>query len=80
MQLTYNEGKSVVAERFIRILKTSIYENMTVRNCCSYLDYLDKLVGEYINTYHCSIGKKPIRADYQVIYANVASLTVFALC
>ena len=27
-------------------------------NSRSYLDYLDKLLGEYSNTYYCSIGKK----------------------
>ena len=29
MYLTYNEGKSVVAERFIRTLKNKIYKHMT---------------------------------------------------
>ena len=31
---------------------------MMEANSRSYLDYLDKLLGEYNNTYHCSIGKK----------------------
>ena len=29
MYLTYNEGKSVVAERFIRTLKNKIFKHMT---------------------------------------------------
>ena len=29
MYSTYNEGKSVVAERFIRTLKNKIYKHMT---------------------------------------------------
>ena len=29
MYLTYNEGMSIVAERFIRTLKTKIYNHMT---------------------------------------------------
>ena len=29
----------------------------------SYLDYLDKLLDEYNNTYHGSVGKKPIDAN-----------------
>ena len=29
MHLTHNEGKSVVAERFIRTLKHKIYKNIT---------------------------------------------------
>ena len=30
MYSTYNEGKSVVAERFIRTLKNEIFQHMTV--------------------------------------------------
>ena len=29
MYSTYNEGKSVEAERFIRILKSNLYKHMT---------------------------------------------------
>ena len=29
----------------------------------SYVGYLNKLIDEYNNTYHCSIRKKPIHAD-----------------
>ena len=58
MCLTYNEGKSIVAERFIKTLKGKIYKKMTVNDSKSYLGYLNKLVDQYNNTYHCSIGKK----------------------
>ena len=51
MYSTYNEGKSVIAERFIRTLKGKIYKKMTVRNSCPYLDYLEKLVDKYNNTF-----------------------------
>ena len=57
MYSTHNEGKSVVAERFIKILKGKIYKTMMTCNSHSYLDYLDKLVDKYNNTYHRSIGK-----------------------
>ena len=30
----------------------------------SYLSYLNKLVHQYNNTYHHSVNKKPIHADY----------------
>ena len=30
----------------------------------SYFSYLNKLVNKYNNTYHCSIGEKPVNADY----------------
>ena len=54
MYSIYNEGKSVVAERFIRTLKymTSISKNV-------YIDKLDDTVNEYNNTYHRTIKMKP---------------------
>ena len=38
---TYNEGKSLVSERFIKIFYGKIYKTMTARNSRSYLDYLE---------------------------------------
>ena len=64
MYSSHNEGKLVVAERFIRSLRGKIYKKMTANNSKSYLDYLNKLVDECSNTYHRSIGKNPIHADY----------------
>ena len=52
MYLKYNEGKSVIAERFIKTLKTKIYKKMTANNTKSCLSYLNKLVDQYYNTYH----------------------------
>ena len=60
----YNEGKLVVAKRFIRTLKSKIYKTMAANDSKSHLSYLNKLVDEYNNTYHNSIGKKLIDADY----------------
>ena len=37
MHSTFNEGKSVVAERFIRTLKNKIYKHMTTILKCLYL-------------------------------------------
>ena len=65
---THNEGKSVVAERFIRTWRSKIYIIITTNNKKSYLGYLKKLVDEYNNTYHHSIGKKPINADYSPFF------------
>ena len=50
MYSTHNEGKSVVAERFIRTLKNKIYKHMTAisKNVC--FDILDHIVDEYNNT------------------------------
>ena len=60
MYSTYNEGKSVVAERFIRTLKSKIYKYMTSISQNAYIDELDDLVNEYNNTYHTTIKMKPI--------------------
>ena len=53
-----NEGKSVVAERFIRTLKTKIYKYLT--SVSKYIDTLDDIVGEYNNAYHRTIKMKPV--------------------
>ena len=54
MSSTYNEGKYVVAERFIRDLKTKT---------CKYISSIPKLdyiVNEYNNTYHNTIKMRPV--------------------
>ena len=60
MYSTHNEGKSVVAERFIRTLKSKIYKYMTSISKNGYIDKLDDIVDEYNNTYHTTIKMKPI--------------------
>ena len=60
MYSTHNEGKPVVAERFIRTLKNKIYEYMTSLSQNVYIDKLDDIVDEYNNTYHTTIKMKPI--------------------
>ena len=62
MYSTHNEGKSVVAERFIRTLKSKIYKDMTSISKNVYIDKLDDIVDEYNNTYqyHTTIKVKPI--------------------
>ena len=60
MYLIYNVGKSVVAERFIRTLKTKIYKYMTSISKNVYIDKSDDIVNEYNNTYHRTIKMKPV--------------------
>ena len=60
MYSIHNEGKSVVAERFIRTLKTKIYKYMTSVSKNVYTDKLVDVVGEYNNTYHRTIKMRPI--------------------
>ena len=57
---TYNKGKSVVAERFIRTLKNKIFKHMTAVSKNVYFDVLDVIVDTYNNTDHRTIKMKPI--------------------
>ena len=59
MYSTNNEGKSVVAERFIRTLKSKIYKYMTSISKNVYIHKLDDIVDEYNNAYHTTIKMKP---------------------
>ena len=59
MYSTFNEGKSVVAERFIKTLKNEIYKHMTTVGQNVYFNVLDNIVNKYNNTYHSSIKMKP---------------------
>ena len=52
MYSTHNEGKSVIAERFIRTLKNKIFKHMTAISKNIYFDVLNDIVDEYNNTYH----------------------------
>ena len=56
---TFNEGKSVVGERFIRTLKNKLYKHMTATGKNLYYDVLDDIVNEYNNTKHNTIKMKP---------------------
>ena len=68
---THNEGKSVIAERFVKTLKSKIYKKMTDNDSKFYLPQLNKLVDQYNNTYHHSINKKHINADYSASTENI---------
>ena len=59
MYSTYNEGKSVVAKRFIRILKNRLYKHMTAVSKNVYYDVLDDIVKKYNDTWHSTIKMKP---------------------
>ena len=72
MYSTYNEGKSVIAERFIRTLKNKLYEHMTATGKNVYYDVLDDLVNKYNNTKHSTIKMKPIdvKNDNKIVYID----------
>ena len=59
MYSTFNEGKSVVAERFIRTLKNKLYKHMTATGKNVYYDVLGDAGNEYNNTKHNTTKMKP---------------------
>ena len=59
MHSIHNEGKSVIAERFIRTLRNRIYKYMTSVSKNVYIDKLDDIFNKYNNTYHNTIKIKP---------------------
>ena len=59
MYSTYNEGKSVVAERFIKTSKNKLYKHKTATGKNVYYDVLHDVVNEYNNTKHNNIKMKP---------------------
>ena len=60
MYSKYNQGKAVVAERFIRTLKKKIFKDMTVILKNVYSDVLYDIVDKYNNSVHKTIKIKPI--------------------
>ena len=60
MYSLHNERKSVVAEKFIRNLKTKIFKYMTSVSKNVYINKLNDIVNEYNNTYHITIKTKPV--------------------
>ena len=72
MYSMYNEGKSVVAERFIRTLRSKLYRHMTAIGKNVYYDVLDDVVNKYNNTKHSTIKMKPIdvRDNNKIVYID----------
>ena len=70
MYSTFNEGKSVVAERFIKTLKNNIFKHMNTISKNVYIDSLNDIVNRYNNTVHKTIKIKPIdvTGDFYVEY------------
>ena len=58
MYSQHNEGKSVIAQKFIRTLKKKIYKYITSVSKNEYIDKLDDIVNKYNNTYHSTIKIK----------------------
>ena len=71
MYSTFTEGKSVVAERFIRTIKNKLYKHMMATGKNVYYDVLDDVVNEYNNAKHNTIKMKPIDVgDNKKVYID----------
>ena len=57
---THNEGKSVIATKIIRTLKSKIYKYMTSVSKTVLIDKLDAIVNKYNSTYYSTIKMKPV--------------------
>ena len=55
MYSTHNDGKSFIAERYIRTLKNKIYKYMNSVSKNVYIDKLDDIVDKYNSTYHSQL-------------------------
>ena len=77
MYSTYNEGRSVVAEKFIRTLKNKNFKHITAVSKIVYFDALDDIVNKYNNTVHRTIKMKTIdvTSDSYAEYNEDSNLT-----
>ena len=78
MYSTYNEGKSVVVERFIRTLKNKLYKHMTATGKNVYYNVLDDAVSEYNNTKHSTIKMKP--KDLKMVIQEYILINIIKKC
>ena len=58
MYSKHNEGKSVVAKKFVRTLKNKIYKYMNSISKNMYIDKLDYIVNKYNNIY-----QRPLKSN-----------------
>ena len=75
MYSTFNEGKFVVAEKFIRTLKNKIFKHMTAISKNVYFDVLNDIVNKYNNTIHRTIKMKPIDLQMILLLNTMKNLT-----
>jgi soluble cytochrome b562 len=59
----YNEGKTVIAERFNRTPGEMITKHLTSNDTKNYVSVLQKLIDEYNNRHHASIEMSLVEAQ-----------------
>ena len=67
MYSIYNDGKSAVAERFVRTLKKETYKYMATISKTVYIAKLDDIFNKYNNTCHRTIKMKPVYAKLTLV-------------
>ena len=74
---TYNEGKSVVAERFIETLKNKIFKHTAAVSKNFYFDVLDDIVNKYNNAVNRTIKMRSIdvTSDSYAEYSEDSNVT-----
>jgi len=60
---THGEHKSAVVERFNRTLKEIMWKRFTAENTRKWIDMLGKLVHDYNNRRHSTIGMSPTKGS-----------------
>ena len=66
---THNKWKSVVSERFIRILQNKTYNYMRSTSKNVYIDKLDDMINKYNNIYLSTIGMNPV--DVHILIKHI---------
>ena len=77
MYSTYNEGKFVVAERFITKMKNKNFKHIAAISKNVYFDVLDNIVNKYNNTVHRTIKMKTtdVTSDSYAEYNEDSNIT-----
>jgi hypothetical protein len=63
---TFGEHKSAVIERFNRNIKEKMWKRFTAENTRNWIDMLDRLMSDYNNTKHSTIGMTPTEGSKKV--------------
>jgi hypothetical protein len=68
---TFGEHKSAVIERFNRNIKEKMWKRFTAENTRNWIDMLDRLMSDYNNTKHSTIGMTPTAGSKKVNEAYI---------
>ena len=73
---TFGQHKSAIIERFNRTLKEIMWKRFTAENTRNWIHILDKLIMEYNNRIHSTIGMSPKEASLSKNYNEVLQNTL----